>query len=103
VYLAKLYAAIVLATLERVASQATVPITRSAGAPVGGDLSLDNFEYQHGNTANLVRPARPCTERNSTVHIVQYLHIQAHAQPIHLCLAKRCVKPCEHCAEADLS
>lgn len=36
------------------AAQAPVPITKSAGAPVGGDLSLDNFEYQYGNTAGLV-------------------------------------------------
>jgi hypothetical protein len=34
--------------------QAARPITSSAGAPVGGDLSLDNFEYQYGNTAGLV-------------------------------------------------
>jgi len=41
-------------TTTAAAAQAPVPITNSAGAPVGGDLSLDNFEYQHGNTAGLV-------------------------------------------------
>jgi hypothetical protein len=60
-HLAKLYVAVAaLAVLNCVSSQATAqsrPITSSAGAPPGGDLSLDNFEYQYGNTANLVRPA----------------------------------------------
>jgi hypothetical protein len=42
---------------QTAAPQVTRPITNSAGAPVGGDLSLDNFEYQYGNTAGLVSDA----------------------------------------------
>lgn len=52
--LLSIMAAVNAIAAQTAASQAARPITNSAGAPVGGDLSLDNFEYQYGNTAGLV-------------------------------------------------
>lgn len=49
------------ASLQAAAAQATqaaapppVSILNKVSAPPGGDLSLDNFEYNKGNTAGLV-------------------------------------------------